>query len=65
MSQGDGTSRAIRPRIAARTHPTLLETLLHLEIDGEDRSETFQVLKIEASEEVSFEQVDIEKHGAE
>ncbi len=43
----------------------LLETLVHIEIDSEDRPETFQVLKIESSEQVSIEQVDIAKLGAE
>ncbi len=43
----------------------LLETLVHIEIDSEDRPETFQVLKIESSEQVSIEQVNIAKLGAE
>lgn len=37
-----------------------LEMLVHIEIDGEDRPETFQVLKIEAKEEVSLEEVNLE-----
>lgn len=36
----------------------LLETLVNLEIDAEDRPERFQVLKIESSEPVSIEQAD-------
>ncbi len=43
----------------------LLETLVHIEIDSEDRPETFQVLKIESSGQVSIEQVNIAKLGAE
>jgi len=42
----------------------LLETLVHLEIDGEDRPETFQVLKIESLGEVSIEQVNMEELGS-
>lgn len=42
----------------------LLETLVHIEIDSEDRPETFQVLKIESSGQVSIEQVDIATLGA-
>ncbi|MEG9437359.1 RES family NAD+ phosphorylase [Edaphobacter sp. HDX4] len=41
----------------------LLETLVHLEIDVEDRPETFQVLKIESAQQVSLEQIDIEILG--
>jgi RES domain-containing protein len=36
----------------------LLETLVHLEIDAEDRPETFQVLKIQSSQPVSLERLD-------
>ena len=43
----------------------LLETLVHIEIDSEDRPETFQVLKIESSHEVSIEQIDTSKLGSE
>jgi RES domain-containing protein len=43
----------------------LLETLVHIEIDSEDRPENFQVLKIESSQEVSIEPVDVEKLGSE
>ena len=43
----------------------LLETLVHLEIDREDRPEIFQVLKIESFEEVSIEQVEAAKLGRE
>jgi RES domain-containing protein len=42
----------------------LLETLVHIEIDAEDRPENFQVLKIESSQEVSIEPVDVEKLGS-
>jgi RES domain-containing protein len=42
----------------------LLETLVHIEIDAEDRPENFQVLKIESSQEVSIERVDVEKLGS-
>lgn len=42
----------------------LLETLVHIEIDNEDRPETFQVLKIESSEDVSVEEVHFEKLGS-
>jgi RES domain-containing protein len=41
----------------------LLETLVHLEIDIEDRPEFFQVLKIESAQDVSLEKVDIERLG--
>jgi RES domain-containing protein len=42
----------------------LLETLVHMEIDSEDRPETFQVLKIESSQEVSIEQIDTTQLGS-
>ena len=35
----------------------LLETLVHIEIDSEDRPERFQVLRIEGSESLSIEKV--------
>jgi RES domain-containing protein len=35
----------------------LLETLVHLEVDAEDRPETFHVLKILSSQSVSIEQL--------
>jgi RES domain-containing protein len=41
----------------------LLETLVHLEIDGEDRPETFQVLKIESVHSVSMERMDVRRMG--
>lgn len=37
----------------------LLETLVHLEVDAEDRPENFQLLKIQSSDPVSIERVDI------
>jgi RES domain-containing protein len=43
----------------------LVETLVHIEIDSEDRPDNSQVLKIESSQEVSIEPVDIEKLGSE
>ncbi len=36
----------------------LLETLVHFEIDAEDRPETFQVLKIQSKQPVSLDRVD-------
>jgi RES domain-containing protein len=36
----------------------LLETLVHLEIDAEDRPETFQILKIQSKQPVSLDHVD-------
>jgi len=36
----------------------LLETLVHLEIDAEDRPENFQVLKIQSSRPVSVERLE-------
>jgi RES domain-containing protein len=35
----------------------LLETLVHMEIDAEDRPDNFQVLKIEAKKKVSLQRV--------
>jgi RES domain-containing protein len=39
----------------------LLETLVHLEIDSEDRPESFQVLKIQSKQTVSVERIDPKK----
>lgn len=52
-----------RPVLYCSEDPStaLLETLVHLEIDAEDRPERFQVLKIESSEPVSIEQAEIGK----
>jgi RES domain-containing protein len=36
----------------------LLETLVHMEIDSEDRPERFQVLRIEGSDSLSIEKVE-------
>ena len=46
-----------RPIVYCSRDPAtaLLETLVHLEIDAEDRPERFQVLKIEAADAVSYE----------
>jgi RES domain-containing protein len=41
----------------------LLETIVHMEIDAEDRPETFQVLKVESSGAVSVERADVAKLG--
>jgi RES domain-containing protein len=41
----------------------LLETLVHIEIDAEDRPENFHVLKIESGKPVSTEHVKLEKAG--
>lgn len=43
----------------------LLESLVHMEIDAEDRPEIFQVLKSVSSEEVSVERIHWEKLGPE
>jgi RES domain-containing protein len=43
----------------------LLETLVHSEIDSEERPETFQVLKIESSQKVSIEQIEAGRLGSE
>ena len=37
----------------------LLETLVHIEIDSEDRPERFQVLKIEGPDTLSRERIDV------
>lgn len=52
-----------RPVLYCSEDPStaLLETLVHLEIDAEDRPERFQVLKVESSEPVSIEQAEIGK----
>lgn len=42
----------------------LLETLVHLEIDSEDRPKSFQVLKVESAGEVSVEEIDVKKLGS-
>ena len=48
-----------RPIVYCSQNPAtaLLETLVHLEIDAEDRPERFQVLKIEAPDGISREMV--------
>lgn len=43
----------------------LLETLVHIEIDSEDRPEIFQVLKIQSAQEVSIEQIEATRLGSE
>jgi len=54
-----------RPVVYCSEDPStaLLETLVHLEIDSEDRPESFQVLKIESAGEVSVEEIDLKKLG--
>jgi RES domain-containing protein len=49
-----------RPVVYCTLHPStaLLETLVHLEIDSEDRPERFQVLKIEGPDTLSQERID-------
>jgi RES domain-containing protein len=56
-----------RPVVYCSEDPStaLLETIVHIEIDAEDRPETFQVLKIESSQEVSIEQTDTAQLGSE
>ena len=39
----------------------LLETLVHIEIDAEDRPEIFQVLKIQSSQELSIERANVKR----
>jgi RES domain-containing protein len=39
---------------------SLLETLVHLEIDAEDRPDHFQVLRIEGPDSLSIEKIDTE-----
>ena len=39
----------------------LLETLVHIEIDSEDRPQTFQVLKIQSSASLTVERVNVKK----
>lgn len=50
-----------RPVVYCAQNPAtaLLETLVHMEIDAEDRPERFQVLKIEGPERLSSERIDI------
>ena len=38
----------------------LLETLVHMEIDAEDRPERFHVLKIEGPDSLSLEKIDVD-----
>jgi RES domain-containing protein len=49
-----------RPVVYCTLNPStaLLETLVHLEIDSEDRPERFQVLKIEGPDTLSQERID-------
>ena len=42
----------------------LLEILVDLEIDGEDRPQSFQAVKIEATQSVTIERADTKKLGA-
>ena len=42
----------------------LLETLVHIEIDSEDRPEHFQVLRIEGPESLSIEKVEVDSLSA-
>jgi len=55
-----------RPVVYCSEDPStaLLETLVHLEIDSEDRPQSFQVLKIESAGEVSVEEIDVKKLGS-
>jgi RES domain-containing protein len=39
----------------------LLETLVHMEIDSEDRPQTFQVLKIQSSATLTVERMNVKK----
>ncbi len=39
----------------------LLETLVHMEIDSEDRPQTFQLLKIQSSAAVTVERMNVKK----
>ncbi len=50
-----------RPVVYCSQNPAtaLLETLVHLEIDAEDRPERFRVLKIEVPDEVSRETAEV------
>ena len=49
-----------RPVVYCTLNPStaLLETLVHMEIDSEDRPERFQVLKIEGPDTLSQERID-------
>lgn len=49
-----------RPVVYCTLNPStaLLETLVHMEIDSEDRPERFQVLKIEGPDTVSQERIE-------
>src|SRR6185437_5875435 len=49
-----------RPVVYCTLNPAtaLLETLVHMEIDSEDRPERFQVLRIEGPESLSIEKVE-------
>ena len=42
----------------------LLETLVHMEIDSEDRPEHFQVLRIEGPDSLSIEKIEIDSRSA-
>lgn len=42
----------------------LLETLVHMEIDSEDRPDRFQVLRIEGPDELSIEKVSVDSLSA-
>lgn len=50
-----------RPVVYCTLNPAtaLLETLVHIEIDSEDRPEHFQVLRIEGPDALSREKIDI------
>ena len=52
-----------RPVIYCSLNPAtaLLETLVHMEIDAEDRPERFQMLKIQGPDKLSREQVEAPK----
>lgn len=49
-----------RPVVYCAQNPStsLLETLVHLEIDAEDRPDSFQLLKIEGPDSLSFEKIE-------
>jgi RES domain-containing protein len=52
-----------RPVIYCSLNPStaLLETLVHMEIDAEDRPDRFQMLKIQGLDKLSREQVEVPK----
>jgi RES domain-containing protein len=52
-----------RPVIYCSLNPStaLLETLVHMEIDAEDRPDRFQMLKIQGPDKLSREQVEVPK----